>query len=81
MPQRISNHFGSEQINIKKVKNVPIKEIVSLSKPNIRIGVAKSQPNKYKKGINKRVDNNFEFKRNNFIYIFLINLKILFILN
>ena len=45
----------------------------SLVKPNKIIGVANTQPNIYKKGINIIVDINFEFKKNNFVYIFPIN--------
>ena len=78
-PQRISNHFGSENTNIKKVKIVPIKEWFSLSKPNKIIGDAKIQPNKYKKGINNIVDNIFGLKKNNFRYEFFIFFKMKFI--
>ncbi len=67
-------------MNIKKVKIVPTKERVSLFTFNSRIGVANTQPIKYKKGINIIVDNNFEFKKNNFIYIIFILLKKIFIL-
>ena len=66
-PHRISNHFGSKKRNIKKVKNVPIKDIFSLLTPNINIGVAKIQPNKYKKGIYIIVDNNFGLNKKNLI--------------
>ena len=68
-PHRSSNHFGSEKKNIKKVKTVPIKESLSLLTPNKRIGLAKTQPNIYKKGINIIVDNslNFGLKKNNSI--------------
>ena len=78
-PQRISNHFGNEKINIKNVKIVPIKETFSLSKLNKSIGVASTQPHKYKKGINMIVDNNFGLKKINLKYIFFIFLKIIFI--
>ena len=79
-PQRISNHFGREITNIKKVKIVPVKERLSLSKPIKSKGVAKIQPNKYKKGINIIVDNNFGLKKNNLRYFFSISLKKIFIL-
>ncbi len=65
-PQRISNHFGNENKNIKNVKIVPINESFSLSIPIISNGVANTQPNIYKKGINIIVENNFGLKKNNF---------------
>ena len=44
VPHRISNHFGNEITNNKKVKIVPNKEILSSSKSNKSIGDAKTQP-------------------------------------
>ena len=79
-PQRISNHFGKEKTNIQKVKIVPVKERLSLSKPIKSKGVAKIQPNIYKKGIKIIVDNNFGLKKNNLRYFFSISLKKIFIL-
>ena len=58
-PHLISNHFGSEKTNIKKVKIVPINETLSALAPNKSIGVAKSQPHRYKKGINIIEEINF----------------------
>ena len=78
-PQRISNHFGSDKTNIKNVKNVPINERLSLFTPNKRIGVAKSQPNKYKKGINIIEEINFGLNKNSLMYKFFNLLKIIFI--
>ena len=79
-PHRSSNHFGSEKKNIKKVKIVPIKESLSLLTSNKRIGLAKPQPNIYKKGINIIVDNNFGLNKNNHMYTFNTHLKKIFIL-
>ena len=73
-PHLISNHFGSEKTNIKKVKIVPINETLSLCKPNKINGVAKSQPHKYKKGKNIIKEVNFGLKKNNLLYIFFNNL-------
>ena len=74
-PQRIVNHFGKEKTNNKKVKIVPIKEILSFPTPNKIIGVASTQPTIYKKGIYIIVDNKLGLKKNNFIYMFFIFLK------
>ena len=54
------------------MKNVPIREIFSLSTPNKKIGVAKIHPQMYKKGINIMVDNNFGLKKNKPKYMFFI---------
>ena len=77
---RLINHFGNDKTKIKKVKIVPIKERFSIFNPNKIIGVANTQPNIYKKGINIIVDNNFGLKKNNLKNKFFIFLKTMVIL-
>ena len=75
-PSAIEAKVGNEKTNIRKVKIVPIKEILSLSNPIKRIGKARIQPHIYKNGINLIVVNNFGPKKISFrnnCYSFGIN--------